>query len=254
MMWYGRFATTSYGGSTRWTRSWSSASPSMRRERLDALEALAQERGQAAIELDRGDRGAGRQQAGRQQAEARPDLEDTAAGRRVGLGQDGVEDVRIGQEVLRQRVAGADPGGPERRPDGVRVDTRRGASGSSRSQGQRRARVQIETRALAGREPPRTGRPDHRPVVGAQGRSRHDQRQATGLGLAGQPCPQHRVRRDAAAHHDRASVGRLGGPDRLGHEHVDDGVLEAPRQLGDDVVGERRLRGRRPGPRRRAPR
>ena len=29
-MWYGRLATTSYGGSTRWTRSWSSASPSMR--------------------------------------------------------------------------------------------------------------------------------------------------------------------------------------------------------------------------------
>ena len=36
VMWYGRLATTSYGGSTRWTRSWSSASPSMSAERLDA--------------------------------------------------------------------------------------------------------------------------------------------------------------------------------------------------------------------------
>ena len=196
-----------------------------------------------AVELDGGDRGARRQQAGRQEAEARPDLEDAAARRRVGLGQDGVEDVRVGQEVLRQGVAGADAGGPERRPHGVRVDAGCGGAAHRAASGQRGARVQVETRALTGREPPRPGRPDHRPVVGAQGGSGHDQRQATGLGLAGQPRPQHRVRRDAAAHHDRAGVGRLGGPDRLGHEDVDDGILEAPGQLGDDVVGERRLGG-----------
>ena len=215
----------------------------MRLQRLDALEALAQEGGKAAIELDGGDRGARRQQAGRQEAEARPDLEDAAARRRVGLGQDGVEHVRVGQEVLRQGVAGADPGRPQRRPDGVRVDARRGGAAHRAARGSDGPRVKIETRPLAGSEPPRPGRPDHRSVVGAQGRSRHDQRQATGLGLARQPCSQHRVRRDAAAHHDRARVGRLGGPDRLGHEDVDDGVLEAPRQLRDDVVGERRLGG-----------
>ena len=114
VMWYGRLATTSYGGSTSRTRSWSSASPSISRSVSIALEPLAQEGRQAAIELDRGHLGAGRQQPAREQAEPRADLEDPPARRRIRLGEDRVEDVGIGQEVLRQGVACAEPGRAER--------------------------------------------------------------------------------------------------------------------------------------------
>ena len=65
----------------------------------------------------------GQERAG-QQAEARADLEDPATGRRVGLREDRVEHVRIGQEVLRQAVTRSQTGRPQRRPDGLGVDPR----------------------------------------------------------------------------------------------------------------------------------
>ncbi len=100
-MWYGRLATTSYGGSTSRVRSWSSASPSISRRVVDAGEPLAEEGRQPVVELDRGDDGPGVEQPGRQQPEARSDLEDAPPGGRVCLGEDRVEHVRVGQEVLR---------------------------------------------------------------------------------------------------------------------------------------------------------
>ena len=57
--------------------------------------------------------------------------------------------------------------------------------------------------------------------------------------LTGHPVAQRGVRRDATAEHDRAGADLPGGTDRLRGEHVDDGVLEAPRQLGDEWIRER---------------
>jgi hypothetical protein len=69
-------------------------------EGRDIREPLAQEGRQRAVELDGGDVGAGRQQARGQKPQTGPDLEHAAAGRRIRLGQDGIEHVRVGQEVL----------------------------------------------------------------------------------------------------------------------------------------------------------
>ena len=65
------------------------------------LEALLQEPGQAAVELDGGDRGAGAEQPGGQEPQPRPDLQQAAAGLRIGSLEDLREHVRVGQEVLR---------------------------------------------------------------------------------------------------------------------------------------------------------
>ena len=48
-----------------------------------------------------------------------------------------------------------------------------------------------------------------------------------------------RVRRDPAPEHDPSRPDLLGRPDGLRCEDVDDGVLEPPRELRDDLVGER---------------
>ena len=251
-MWYGRLATTSYGGSTRWTRSWSSASPSMSRSVRLVREPLAQERREAAIELDRGDRRAGGQEA-RRSGSRGPARSRGSGGRARDRPRPGSRRARpdrpgssaTGCDAPADRPPAGSPGRSPGRPAVARSALiRRGPDG----QGQRRPGVEVEAGPLARREPPRTGRADHRPVVRAQRGSRHDQRQAERLGLPGEACPQDAVRGDPAAHHDRAGAARLGGPDRLGHEDVDDRVLEAPGELGDDVVGERLLGvGREPG-------
>ena len=85
-------------------------------------ELLAQEVGEAGIELDRGDRRTGLEQATGEQPEPRPDLEDGTARLRGGFGENRGENVGVGQEVLRQRVAGAQAGRPQRGPDLGGVD------------------------------------------------------------------------------------------------------------------------------------
>jgi hypothetical protein len=74
---------------------------------VDAIEPLAEERRQTTVELDRGDLGAGVEEASGQETEAGADLEDPPAWPRFRLGQDRVEDVGIGEKVLRQGVPGA---------------------------------------------------------------------------------------------------------------------------------------------------
>ena len=138
------------------------------------VEPVAQERGQPAVELDRGHRRPGREQAAGQEPEARPDLEDAAPG-------PGAASARIASSTSGSARKFCDsawrarrPGGPQRGPDVGRVEARRGPARSpvrvSRRERQRRPRVQVEPGPLARREPPRARRPDHRAVVRAQRR------------------------------------------------------------------------------------
>ena len=100
-------------------RSWSSASPSMRWSLPGAVgighgpRDLGGEsrRGgrERVVELDRRHRRARGEQAAGQDAESRADLEDPPSRRRRGVGEDRVEDVDVGEEVLRQAVAGWRP-------------------------------------------------------------------------------------------------------------------------------------------------
>ena len=214
-------------------------------QRLDALEPLAQEGRQAAIELDRGHLGAGRQQPAGEQAEPRADLEDPPARRRIRLGEDRVEDVGIGQEVLRQGVACAEPGRAERErgpSPGRRGPTAAAAHRAASGSDGRASRSSPARSPAANRRAPAA--PIIAPLSVHSAGPRHDERQPERLGLAGQPGAQGAVGRHAAADHDRAGADRCGSPDRLRGEDVDDRVLEAPRELGDDVVGQRHVRGR----------
>ena len=68
---------------------------------LHLVEPLTEECCQPAIQLDGRHHCACVEQAAGQQAEARPDLEDPPARPGVRLGEDGVEHIGIGQEVLR---------------------------------------------------------------------------------------------------------------------------------------------------------
>ena len=206
-----------------------------------------------------------------QDPEPGPDLEDPAARRRRRLGEDRLEDVGVGEEVLGHRGRGGPAGRRPGASGGRRAASTRGGAVAwrrrlqaprrplSAGQRQRRPGVEVEAGPLAGGEPSGAGRADHRPVVGAQRRaagtiSGRPQR----LRLAREAGPERAVRGDAAAEDDRPGADRLGRPDRLRHEHVDDRVLEAPGELRGRVVGEAASgsRRRRPvaAPRRRGPR
>ena len=164
-----------------------------------------------------------------------------------GLGEDRVEHVDVGEEVLRHRVPGAQAGraeaspGPRRRP---------GAAGPRRSPGRPAGSDGRASRSRPARSPAANRRPPAAPIMAPlsvhSAGPRHDQRDAHGLGLPGEAAAQDAVRRHAAAEHDRARAERAGGPDRLGHQDVDDGVLEAPGQLRHD---RRRGAARPAGPR-----
>ena len=127
-------------------------------------------------------------------------------GRRVRLGEDRVEDVRVGQEVLRQPVPRPQARGAEGRPDRVGVDPRRSGPAHRARQRQRRAGVQVEAGPFARGETPGAGRADHRPVVGAQVGSRHDERDAERVGLARQPGAE--LRRSPPPRRPARSSGR----------------------------------------------
>ena len=58
----------------------------------------------------------------------------------------------------------------------------------------------------------------------------------------GHPVTQRGVRRDTAAEHDRTGPDFARGADRLGGEDVDHGVLEAPRELGDERIRQQCVR------------
>ena len=241
MMWYGRFATTSYGGSTRPSRSWSSASPSTAaaaRPRVAPRTARGGTR-EAPVQLDRR-HGRARPRAGRavRMPEARPDLEHAAArapapprrgsprGRRRRRGSSATAS---GGRAARPRGASAGP-----RPDRAWARLVDRAARHEARAGERAATGRA-SRSRPARSPAANRRAPAAPIIAPlsvqSAGPRHDQRHAAGLGLAGEPCAERAVRRDAAAEHDRPGADRLGRPDRLRHEHVDDRVLEAPREL-----------------------
>ena len=220
MMWYGMFATTSYGGGQRLTRSWSSASPSITRRRPSAsspVERLAQLGDQPAVELHGGDRGAGREQPAGEEAQAGPDLEHAPPGSGSASCEDPLEHVDIGEEVLRQVVARPEPGLLEAPPDEAgRGGGPRGASRLSAARALIRGSLATAARWASRRargprgrprRAPRPGRADHRAVVRAQPRPGHDDPETACRRARGDPCPEGLVRGDAAAQHDpRAPV------------------------------------------------
>ena len=219
MMWYGRLATTSYGGATR------SDEVLVERVALDEAQApvararsanrLAQERRETTVELDRGDLGAGVEQTAGQEPEAR----DRSRGR--GRPGAGAASARIASRTSasarkfcdsawRARSPAARSVATNGRPASMRARAveRRSPSPASRAAATAGRRGRGPARSPAG-EPARAGRADHRPVVGAQRGPRHDERQAA----APSASPASRVRRarvrgDAAAEHDRAGAGR----------------------------------------------
>ena len=175
MMWYGMFATTSYGVGTRCTRSWSSASPSTIRSapassssgNVSRSSATSPRSSSTAVTC-----APGREQPAGEEPQPGPDLQHAPLRRRVGLAQDPLEHVDVGEEVLRQVVAGPQPGVAEAALDVARVQAQVAGARRRRSSGerQRRPRVEVQAGAHAGREPPGARGADHRPVVGAQAR------------------------------------------------------------------------------------
>ncbi len=180
-----------------------------------------------------------------------PDLQHAPA--RFGRGQieDRLEHVRICQEVLRKGLASPQPLRAKEPADGQGIESgrpTRDAGGRARRFAHLRARG-IDGRASRSSPRQRPGLPaacrrgaDHRPVVGAERRPRHDQRDAGGSGAVGQAVPQHPVRGDAAAQDDASGPDGTSRPKRLGHEHVDHGFLEPKGELRHPPV-RKRLRG-----------
>ena len=242
-MWYGRLATTLNGGATRSASSWSSASPSMRRRPLVGelgLEALAQVRRRArrssstavtaapALEQPAGQdaRGPARSRARAGRAPARP-RRGWPGGRPGRRGSSATGACRAPEA---RRAEG--PADLERIDDAARAVGPSALAAAPRAAATAAPRGRGSARSPR-REPPPAGGADHRPVVRAQPRPRHDERHAERLGLAREPrrgarrSPPRRRR----ARSMRAPVASR-GPDRLRDEHVDDGILEAPRELG----------------------
>src|SRR5207247_7190045 len=86
------------------------------------IEPLAEEGGEAPVELDRRHPGSGVEETAGQEAETRADLEDARSRTGRGLGEDRLEDVGVGQEVLAQAVAGAEARVAHRPANARRVD------------------------------------------------------------------------------------------------------------------------------------
>ena len=261
VMWYGRFATTSYGGGTRCSEV--------------LVERVALDERGLPVSSAGSNRSRRKAASPRSSSTAvtcapdasRPPVSRPSPGpisrtRSPGLGaasaQDRVQDVRVGQEVLREGVAGAQAGGPQRGAHVGRVDprvralgrgTHRAASGSDgRASRSRPARSPAANRR-APAAPIIAPLSVHRPGRGTI------ERHAQGLGLVRQSSPQDAVRGDAAAQDDGAGTDRARRPGRLGREDVDDRVLEAPGELGDGRRRRAARRGRRrPGPPPGAPR
>ena len=89
------------------------------------------------------------------------------------------------RKFCERRVAGTQAGLPERPADGVGIEPRCGRRARGRRRAGHRRASGSDGRASRSRparspaaKPPRAGRPDHRPVVGAQARPRDDEREA----------------------------------------------------------------------------
>ena len=150
-------------------------------------EPLAEERRQPAVELDGRHLGAGVEQARRSGSPSPGPISRTrlpgpgSASARIASRTSG-----SARKFWLKRVPRPEPGVLERPADDRRIDpTGLGARSawparapSAAGERQRRARVEGQVGPLAGGEPARPGRADHRPVVRAQRRPRHDQRQA----------------------------------------------------------------------------
>ena len=217
-------------------------------------EPVAQERRQPAVELDRGDRGAGvaaaRPSAARAPARSRG---SPPAGSGVASARIAVEHVDVGEEVLRQRVAGPQAGLAERPADGAPgragvAATRLGAAPLTRHrERQRRPRVEVEAGPLAGREPARRRRPRSSPRCRCTAPAA-----ARSAGCRGpRPRPPGGSRRTRFAATpppstiDRAPIASR-RPDRLGHEHVDDRRPGSPRRAPPAAASRERHVRRRP--------
>ena len=246
-MWYGMFATSLNGRPGKHLAGWiESASASISSKPSTPSELAAQVLGQPRVELDGDDRGARGQQAACQHSEPRPDLDDVVARFQLGGRRRSrrAPPDRSGSSATGS-CRGRSPSAPIRRRSwpgrrrnqalgSERVASRRPSHGS--------ARFGIASRAASARSPASNrnagGGADHRPVVGAPRRRRHQERQPLGVEprspsvarsarLAATPPP--------SATAADAVVTRRGH--RLRGKGVDDRLLER----GRDAVDRDRL-------------
>ena len=193
-MWYGRLATTSYGGSTSWTRSWSSASPSISAR---AASTLGSNRSRRNAARPRSSSTAvtaapGVEQAAGQQPETRADLEDppTRAGVRLGAGSPRARPRRPGSSA-RGAWRARRPAARSVARTACRVDPRRPPVARHRAASGSDGRA---SRSSPARSPAANRRAPAAPIIAPlsvhRRRPRHDQRQAERLRLAGEARPQ----------------------------------------------------------------
>ena len=277
VMWYGRFATTSYGGATsvgqvlveRVALDRAAAGRPRARSANRSREERGEARGRARPRSPRRRRRAGRRSGSPSPgpiSRTRPPGSG-AASARIASRTSGsarkfwdIEEWRARRPAarsVRRTAAGSTRGGAVTGGGfgGAVTPARRGpaaATAARRGRG-RRARRR------------RTVGPPAAPIIAplsVQSAGPRDDR-------AARPAPRPRPRGASRSGPfaatpppstiDRAP-DRLGRPDRLRHEHVDDRVLEAPRELRGRVVGQARRPAvvaaaaapRRPGPRRRS--
>ena len=163
---------------------------------------------------------------------------------RVGLGEDRLEDVESARKFWDRAWRARRPAARSVAPD--RGGSIRGAAGRA---GAVIGSPAAATAARRGRGPARSPAANRRapaaPIIAPLSVHRAGRGTISGSPSASaSPASRARsaaVRGHAAAEHDRAGADRRGRPDRLGRQDVDDGVLEAPGELGHDRLGERRL-------------
>ena len=165
---------------------------------------------------------------------------------------DALQDSAVGEVVLRERSPRRQPVAAQVALHGLRaeVDRRRArtrsATGRSDRELQGGTRVEATVGEAAGRE--RDARPPRRswPRCPCTGRAAARGAARPGpAGTLGDALAQDAVGCHAATEDDvDARPRRAGGPQRLRREHVDDGVLEGPGELGDLGRGQLDL-GRR---------
>ena len=214
-MWYGRLATTCV---------WRVDQPRellVERVALDQpepplvelrRESVPEESGEPTIQLDRRDRCPGLEQAGGQEAQARPDLEDAVAGLRARLVRGSPRGHPTSArkfwdiEWRARRPASAASAG--RRPDrSAAPPSPRGSGAVSRRASGSEGRA---SRSRPARSPAARRRAAAAPIIAPlsvhrPGRGTFSE-QAARLGLARDPGPERGVRRDAAAEDDRSGA------------------------------------------------
>ena len=216
---------------------------------LDQLEAIhavqlpAQVLRQARVQLDGHDRCARGKQPASEDAEAGADLDHVVAGLELRGVDDGIQRLRIGQEVLRQALPGSEPFGSHEPPKLARGGWREpfGCERVAHAASQGSARFGIASSAASARSPAAKRKPAAAPIMAplsvhhAGGGTSSGSPSAVTRRLEGRA--QRAVGRHPAAERDRRDAMVARRRHGLRGERVDDGLLEG----GGDPVDRDRL-------------